>query len=146
MLTVKVGVNLTLLCTVLSLSVLSTGITHLTAFNIRYVGLDHNFRQKRSGNGTISAYFAVELQRMPVATKKPENMDFESALAELESLVNQLEEGDLSLEQSLKSFERGVQLVRAGQQRLSSAEQQVQILLQQDTEQLEPFTRLAEGQ
>ncbi|MBO1518447.1 exodeoxyribonuclease VII small subunit [Oceanisphaera pacifica] len=74
-----------------------------------------------------------------MATKKPENMDFESALAELESLVNQLEEGDLSLEQSLKSFERGVQLVRAGQHRLSNAEQQVQILLQQDEEQLAPF-------
>lgn len=75
-----------------------------------------------------------------MATKKPENMDFESALAELESLVNQLEEGDLSLELSLKSFERGVQLVRAGQQRLTQAEQQVQILLQQDEEQLVSFT------
>nr|WP_279382265.1 exodeoxyribonuclease VII small subunit [Oceanisphaera pacifica] len=81
----------------------------------------------------------ADRQRIPVATKKPENMDFESALAELESLVNQLEEGDLSLEQSLKSFERGVQLVRAGQHRLSNAEQQVQILLQQDEEQLAPF-------
>nr|WP_204795071.1 exodeoxyribonuclease VII small subunit [Oceanisphaera litoralis] len=77
---------------------------------------------------------------MPVATKKPENMDFESALAELENLVNQLEEGDLSLEQSLKSFERGIQLVRAGQLRLTQAEQQVQILLQQDEEQLVAFT------
>ncbi|MGO4999395.1 exodeoxyribonuclease VII small subunit [Oceanisphaera sp. W20_SRM_FM3] len=73
-----------------------------------------------------------------MATKKPENMDFESALAELENLVNQLEEGDLSLELSLKSFERGVQLVRAGQQRLSQAEQQVQILLHQNDE-LAPF-------
>ncbi|MBM7455227.1 exodeoxyribonuclease VII small subunit [Oceanisphaera litoralis] len=75
-----------------------------------------------------------------MATKKPENMDFESALAELENLVNQLEEGDLSLEQSLKSFERGIQLVRAGQLRLTQAEQQVQILLQQDEEQLVAFT------
>lgn len=75
-----------------------------------------------------------------MATKKPENMDFESALAELENLVNQLEEGDLSLEQSLKSFERGIQLVRAGQSRLAQAEQQVQILLQQDEEQLVVFT------
>ncbi|WP_210433646.1 exodeoxyribonuclease VII small subunit [Zobellella endophytica] len=75
----------------------------------------------------------------PVATKKPENMDFESALSELEGLVNQLEEGELSLEQALKSFERGIQLARAGQQRLSQAEQQVQILLQQDGEQLAAF-------
>ena len=75
-----------------------------------------------------------------MATKKPENMDFESALSELENLVNQLEEGDLSLEQSLKSFERGIQLVRAGQLRLTQAEQQVQMLLQQDEEQLVAFT------
>jgi|UniRef100_UPI0034A0C827 exodeoxyribonuclease VII small subunit len=76
----------------------------------------------------------VEPQGIAVATKKPENMDFESALAELESLVSQLEEGELSLEQALKSFERGVQLVRAGQQRLAQAEQQVQVLLQQEGE------------
>ena len=76
-----------------------------------------------------------------MATKKPENMDFESALAELEQLVDKLEAGDLSLEQSLKSFERGIQLVRAGQQKLSQAEQQVQVLLQDDqTEQLVAFT------
>lgn len=75
-----------------------------------------------------------------MATKKPENMDFESALAELEQLVDKLEAGDLSLEQSLKAFERGIQLVRAGQQKLSQAEQQVQVLLQDDqTEQLVAF-------
>lgn len=78
---------------------------------------------------------------MLVATKKPENMDFESALAELEQLVDKLETGDLSLEQSLKSFERGIQLVRAGQQKLTQAEQQVQVLLQDDqAEQLVAFT------
>ena len=92
----------------------------------------------------LALILPFKLQRMPVATKKPENMDFESALAELENLVNQLEEGDLSLEQSLKSFERGVQLVRAGQQRLSQAEQQVQILLHHDDEQLAPFAVTSE--
>lgn len=76
-----------------------------------------------------------------MATKKPENMDFESALAELEQLVDKLETGDLSLEQSLKSFERGIQLVRAGQHKLTQAEQQVQVLLQDDkAEQLVAFT------
>ncbi|MFH7586979.1 exodeoxyribonuclease VII small subunit [Oceanimonas smirnovii] len=64
-----------------------------------------------------------------MAAKKPENMDFESALTELEGLVDQLEQGELSLDQALKSFERGVQLVRAGQHRLSQAEQQVKILM-----------------
>lgn len=79
-----------------------------------------------------------------MATKKPENMDFESALAELEQLVDKLETGDLSLEQSLKSFERGIQLVRTGQQKLAQAEQQVQVLLQDD--QAEQLVAFAPGQ
>ena len=33
--------------------------------------------------------------------------DFESAIAELETIVKQLEEGDLALEKSLALFERG---------------------------------------
>ena len=38
--------------------------------------------------------------------------DFEKALEELESLVEQLESGDLSLDQALKQFKRGVALTR----------------------------------
>lgn len=87
-------------------------------------------RQIPGSGVTIGPILHAIEQRMPVAARKPENMDFESALAELESLVGQLEQGELSLEQALKSFERGVQLVRAGQQRLGQAEQQVKILMQ----------------
>ena len=36
--------------------------------------------------------------------------DFETALAELEALVEKMEQGDLSLDESLQQFERGVQL------------------------------------
>ena len=38
--------------------------------------------------------------------------DFESAIAELETIVKRLEEGDLALEKSLALYERGVQLSR----------------------------------
>lgn len=56
--------------------------------------------------------------------------NFEAALQQLETLVNQLEQGDLSLEESLKAFEQGVRLTRDCQQKLSAAEQKVQQLSQ----------------
>lgn len=59
---------------------------------------------------------------------------FETALAELETLVTQMESGDLSLEAALQTFERGIHLTRHCQQRLREAEQQVQILSQQHPE------------
>lgn len=46
-----------------------------------------------------------------------ELLDFETAVKELEALVEQLERGELSLEQSLAHFERGVQLTRHCQKR-----------------------------
>ena len=66
-------------------------------------------------------------------SEQPKNTpSFESALAELETLVQQLERGDLSLEQSLEFFERGVHLTRSCQQSLDAAEQRVKILLTAD--------------
>lgn len=62
-----------------------------------------------------------------VARKK--HPDFESALSELEELIEQLESGDLSLDASLKAFEKGVKLTRECQQRLTEAEQKVQKLV-----------------
>ncbi len=57
-----------------------------------------------------------------------EKPDFETALAELEELVERMEKGELSLEDSLRDFERGVELTRFCQQALKEAEQKVQIL------------------
>ena len=67
-----------------------------------------------------------------MAKRSQKTPDFESALAELEALVEKMEQGDLSLDESLKQFERGVQLTRACQQALKEAEQKVQILLEKD--------------
>jgi exodeoxyribonuclease VII small subunit len=58
----------------------------------------------------------------------PTIKDFESAIAELETIVRQLEEGDLALEKSLTLFERGVQLSRFCHARLEEAERRVEIL------------------
>ena len=41
---------------------------------------------------------------------KKVEINFEKALEELESIVEDLESGDLSLENSLKSFEKGIKL------------------------------------
>ena len=64
-----------------------------------------------------------------MAKKSPAKPDFETALKELESLVDTMEKGDLSLEDSLSHFERGVQLSRTCQQALKDAEQKVEILM-----------------
>ena len=69
-----------------------------------------------------------------MAAKKPENLSFEEAITELESIVQAMEQGSLTLEQSLKQFERGVQLANASYEKLSSAEQKVSILMGNDLE------------
>ena len=58
----------------------------------------------------------------------PTIKDFESAIAELESIVKTLEEGDLALEKSLALFERGVQLSRFCHSKLEEAERRIEIL------------------
>ncbi|WP_455234209.1 exodeoxyribonuclease VII small subunit [Thiogranum longum] len=66
--------------------------------------------------------------------------DFETALSELEELVERMEQGDLSLDESLKQFERGVQLTRSCQKALKEAEQKVQVLMDKNGQQsLEPL-------
>ena len=55
-------------------------------------------------------------------------VDFESALKELETLVSRMESGELSLDESLKAFERGIELTRKCQSSLEAAELRVQTL------------------
>lgn len=72
-------------------------------------------------------------------TKKAVSDDFETSMAELESLVERMEQGETKLEDALQDFERGIALTRACRQSLSDAEQKVQILLEQNGE-AEPET------
>jgi exodeoxyribonuclease VII small subunit len=58
----------------------------------------------------------------------PTIKDFETAIAELESIVKKLEEGDLALEASLQLYERGVHLSRFCHGRLEEAERRIEIL------------------
>jgi exodeoxyribonuclease VII small subunit len=70
----------------------------------------------------------VSQMAAPKAVKEP-LPDFETAMQDLEALVEKLEQGDLPLEESLAAFERGVMLTRACQSALKDAEQKVEILL-----------------
>ena len=54
--------------------------------------------------------------------------DYESALAELETIVNEMETGQLPLEASLAAYKRGAALLQFCRQQLADVEQQVKIL------------------
>lgn len=55
---------------------------------------------------------------------------FDTALQELEALVDRLESGDLPLEQLLSEHQRGAQLLAFCRQRLREVEDQVKVLEQ----------------
>jgi exodeoxyribonuclease VII small subunit len=71
---------------------------------------------------------------MTMQKEKQKIPDFEQALEELESLVEQLETGELSLDQSLERFKRGVELTRHCQSVLDQAQQTVQQLADPEDE------------
>jgi exodeoxyribonuclease VII small subunit len=58
--------------------------------------------------------------------KEPKN--FESAMAELDVLVEKMEAGQLPLEESLAAYQRGTELVKYCEKLLANAEQRIQIL------------------
>ncbi len=69
-----------------------------------------------------------------MAKKTP---NFEKALAELETLVDDMEQGNLSLEESLKRFEKGISLSAECQQALQNAELKVKKLVEENGKLLE---------
>ena len=75
-----------------------------------------------------------------MATQKDEQLSFEEALDQLETLVESMEQGDLSLEDSLNAFEQGVALSRSCESALKAAEQKVEILSRSSLDaETEPF-------
>lgn len=71
---------------------------------------------------------------MSETTEKTRAPEFESALKELEELVEKLESGDLDLNQSLAHFKRGVELSRQCRKMLDQAQQSVEALTDPDDE------------
>ena len=66
-------------------------------------------------------------------TKDNENINFESALSQLEKIVLKLEDDSIDLEDSVKSFEQGIELVKKCQKQLKDAELKVSKLLDDGT-------------
>jgi len=64
-----------------------------------------------------------------MARKDAADKKFETALEELEQVVEQLESGELSLEDSLSAFEKGVGLVRFCNQKLNEVEKKIEMLV-----------------
>ena len=64
-----------------------------------------------------------------MAGKDISNIKFESALEDLERVVEQLETGALSLEESLTAFEKGVGLVKFCNQKLNEVEKKIDFLV-----------------
>jgi len=60
------------------------------------------------------------------ATTPPK--DYESALTELEAIINEMESGQLPLEASLTAYKRGAELLQYCRSQLVATEQQVSIL------------------
>jgi exodeoxyribonuclease VII small subunit len=63
---------------------------------------------------------------------KDKDLNFEKALGDLETTVDQLEKGGLSLNDSLALFEKGVKLARFLRDELDKAEKKVEILLKDE--------------
>lgn len=55
-------------------------------------------------------------------------LDFERALARLESIVTKLEDGELGLTASLATYEEGIRLLKNCQKMLESAERRIELV------------------
>lgn len=72
--------------------------------------------------------------------KKSSTPDFETAMKELEQIVESMENDQLTLDESLQKFERGVELSRICQENLKKAEQKVEQLVKKHGQMIiEPF-------
>lgn len=57
---------------------------------------------------------------------------FESALHELEKIVQDLENGEMTLDESIDGFQKGVELSKFCAKKLDEAEKKISILIEDD--------------
>ncbi len=62
------------------------------------------------------------------ARRPPEEMSYEEALRELESIIERLEQGDTALAESLQEHRRGTELLKRCRGILDAAEQEIEKL------------------
>ncbi len=63
-----------------------------------------------------------------------EDLNFESAMEQLEEIAKELENGDLPLEKSVEKFEEGIKLSKKCNEILEKAEKRISILINSDDE------------
>ena len=61
-----------------------------------------------------------------MSKNKEENITFEQAIEELETIINRLEEGDVPLDETIKLYEKGSELKDICEKILKSAEVKIQ--------------------
>lgn len=64
--------------------------------------------------------------------KKETSQDFETALARLETLIEEMESGSLNLDQMIAHFEEGNHLVKLCGAKLTEVEKKIEKLVQPD--------------
>lgn len=64
----------------------------------------------------------------PDEARPVDSMDYESAVEELESLIERIESGEAALEESIRFYERGTRLLRRCREILDQAEQRIERL------------------
>jgi len=60
------------------------------------------------------------------AKQKIEEMNFEAAMEELETIVRQMESGETALEDSIKAYERGITLKKHCEKKLNDAQSKLE--------------------
>ncbi len=88
---------------------------------------------------------SIEKERSTVVAKKKKKtddkqLDFEQALEQLTTIVDELEDGTLGLDASLGRYEEGVRLMRQCHRLLAGAERKIELLASVD-DQGTPQTR-----
>ena len=61
-----------------------------------------------------------------MSKNKEENITFEQAIEELETIINRLEEGDVPLDETINLYEKGSELKDFCERKLQSAEVKIQ--------------------
>ncbi|WP_209123094.1 exodeoxyribonuclease VII small subunit [Alkalihalobacillus sp. BA299] len=67
-----------------------------------------------------------------MSEQKKEELSFEEAINELESVVDKLEQGDVPLEEAISMFQQGMNLSKLCHDKLSVVEKQLEQILTED--------------
>lgn len=68
----------------------------------------------------------------PAAVPEEENVSFEAAMEQLESIVSRLESGDVPLEQAIELFQQGMKLSHLCSGKLDQVERKIEMLVEEN--------------